>query len=170
MVVRFYKFQNVIMKNLQIFFFLLYKALYHKSDQQRQFCKTFGDVLIVNVHYDSCNLRKTLLSISIIKDGVGCAICLITLPGRIILNVVNHCFEIFAKVSFFPVPKTLKEFVSYWSIFFLQYNDTSRASTVKVCRKELMPVVRKIFPVANCSLTADETMKRVLTKKKLIYC
>ena len=117
--------------------------MYLQSDQQRQFYKTFGDFLLVNFHYDSCNLRKTLLSIFIIKDGVGCTICLITLPARILLNIVNHCFEIFAKVRFFPVPKKLMEFVSYCSIFFLQCNDTSRTSTVKVCRENLMPVINK---------------------------
>ncbi|XP_057365547.2 uncharacterized protein LOC130686442 [Daphnia carinata] len=114
-------------------------ALYRQSEAQKQLYKRHSNVLFIHLLH-SANATKTLLAMSIIDSdsGVDYTVCLVTLPDRIVSEVVARCLRIF-----------------------ISHNDASVVKAVVVNREELLPNVRKAFPMADHLISESRMLEQV---------
>ncbi|KAI9555649.1 hypothetical protein GHT06_018164 [Daphnia sinensis] len=114
-------------------------ALYRQSEAQKQLYKRHNNVLLIHL-FHFANATKTLLTISIVDSdsGVDYTVCLVTLPVRILSEVIAYCLRIF-----------------------ISHNDPSAVKAVVVNREELLPNVRKAFPMADHLISESRMLEQV---------
>ncbi|XP_032781710.2 uncharacterized protein LOC116919789 [Daphnia magna] len=114
-------------------------ALYRQSEAQKQLYKRHSNVLLIHLLH-SANATKTLLAISIVDSdsGVDYTVCLVTLPVRFLSEIVTRCLRMF-----------------------ISHNDPSAVKAVVVNREELLPNVRKAFPMADHLISESRMLEQV---------